>query len=417
MNSSTSNSDATAPGSETLSKATPRKLFLVIWLISFGGMALAMGGVRLYTEANNVSGATVLGRVVQALDALPQITQEPDDLVMAFGSSMTRAGFSARQFDRQLAEQGVPVKSFNFGFGGLNPYFQDYVARRIREAFEAEDRRLKLAIIELCPFQVTEARWNGAQEAIDSYFTILANQDELWQVVREDPARGIRLLNIHYLRDDISAEMVTWYFGQPLRGGRPRSGLPVDEEAAERRREVGETLSERFEQDYPDFPDDVDWHYPWQGAGTIPEERSAETRDLLAELYALGRTEQRMSDDRLHRINCCDIEELHFEETLIAAFVRMVKQFQMFSDQVEIVMLPRNEAWINYPPEGRQRLNALIERLEQETGLIVHDHQQLDVITPEMFSDTTHLTRYGGDVAYTQFLVETYGPMLAPVDP
>lgn len=404
MSSSTSNSE---------NRPRPKKIFLAIWLVSFGGMALAMGGVRLYTEMNNVSGATILGRAVQALEALPQITAEPDDLVLVFGSSMTEAGFSARQFDRQMAERGVAVKSFNFGFGGLNPYFQDFVARRIREAFQAEDRRLKLAVIEFCPFQVTEARWRGAQEIVDSYVTILSSSEELWQMAREDPARGARLLNIHYLRDDISAEMVTWYFGRPLRSGRPRSGLPVDEQAAERRREIIEVLNEQFEKDYPDFPDDVDWHYPWQGAGTIPDERSAETRERLAEFYALGRTRQRMEDDRLHRVNCCDIEEMHFEEVLIQAFVRMVKEFQQFSDQVEVIMLPRNEAWIHYPPAGRQRLDAVLERLESETGLEVRDYQQLDIITPEMFSDTTHLTRYEGDVAFTGFLADTYAPLLA----
>jgi hypothetical protein len=35
------------------------------------------------------------------------------------------------------------------------------------------------------------------------------------------------------------------------------------------------------------------------------------------------------------------------------------------------------------------------------------------VITPEMFSDTTHLARYQGDVPFTRFLAERYSPVLA----
>ena len=331
---------------------------------------------------------------------------------MVFGSSMTDAGFSPRRFDKLLAERGIEVKSFNFGFGGLNPFFQDYLSRRIREAFEEKDRRLDLALLEFCPFQVTEGRWRGAISAVDSFVPLLATGEEMWEIAKEDPTRGVRMLNIRYLRDGISAEMITHYLGGELRPPRPRSQLPPDEEARARMREIGGEFQRRMKEDYPDY-DGADWYYPWQGGGTIPEERSQETRDLVAEYFALERLPRSMENDKLNRIACCDIEELPFEELLVESYIRIVRNFQRFSNKVEVILLPRNTEWIHYSPEAQGRLNTVLRRIEEETGVTVRNFQELPEITTEMWSDTTHLARYSGDEAFTARLVEEYAPYLA----
>jgi hypothetical protein len=374
-------------------------------------MSAALAIVRFIGYLNDASAATILGRVIEARAALPRIVEEDKDLVMVFGSSMVQAGFSARQFDRQTAERGATAKSFNFGFGGLNPLFQDYLSRRIGEAFDDGDRRLKLAVLEFNPFQTTTSRYNGAVPVIDSFVTMLATPEEMWEILLDDPTRGILLLNIHYLRGGISAQMATNFFARPLRAPRPRSDLPEDEEAAERRQQLGEQLTAQFEKDYPDYSGE-NWHYGWQGAGTIPEERSAETHELFRQYYQSLRTPRRLDNDRIQRSTCCDIIEMHFEPVLVEAYIRIIKNFQQFSDRVEVIMLPRNTAWIQYPPEARARLQTVLDRIEKETGVKVQDFQTLDMITPEMFSDTTHLSRYAGDVAFTGFLVERYSEYL-----
>lgn len=394
MNSSTSNS---------------RKIYLKIFLVLTLGMAVSMVPVRLFTY--HAGAETVLDRVMEARAALPKIVAGEEDLVMVFGSSMTDAGFSARQFDRQLAERGVHVKSFNFGFGGLNPYFQDYLSRRVREAFEAGDKRLSLALIEFVPLQVTGARFNGALPVLDSFLNKVATPEELWQITLRDPKRGLSMFNIRYIRNNVSAEMITYFLGQPLHAPRPRSQLPRDKETTRRRREIGEQMQARLEEDFPDYKGE-DWVYEWQGSATLPEERSASTVELYKEYYATRRTPRRMENDKFNRIACCDIESLHFEEELIASFIRMVKNFQQFSDHVEVILLPRNTEWIQYSPEAAGRLAAVLQRVRDETGVTIRDYQLLEGITPEMFSDTTHLARYSGDVFFTSHLVEEYVPVL-----
>ena len=114
-----------------------------------------MGLVNLFFVAVDASADTIMGRVMESRRQLPIITEIEEPVVMVFGSSMVQAGFSPRQFDKEMAERDRQVKSFNFGFGGLNPFFQDFLSRRIQEEFAANDKRLALAVIEFNPFQTT----------------------------------------------------------------------------------------------------------------------------------------------------------------------------------------------------------------------------------------------------------------------
>lgn len=390
------------------STSSSRKMYLKILSAILLVATAAMGIINLIAYLNNATAENIMGRVVEARRALPKIINEEKDLVMVFGSSMVRAGFSPRHFDKEVNKTGKNIKSFNFGFGGLNPFFQDYLSRRIREAFQENDRRLKLAVIEFNPFQTTQTRWNRALPIVDSFLTMLARDQELWQITKKDPTRGIRLFNIKYIRNDISAEMITSYYGGAM-FPEDRSYMQDEpEEIIKARREYGDKLSELFDKEYPDFKGE-NWHYGWQGGGTIPEERSAETLDIFPKYYATFRNDVAMSNYRKRRIQSADIEGLNFEPVLVDSFIRIVENFKQISDQVEIVMLPRNTKWINYSNEAEARLTQTIAEIERSTGLKIISHQEINEVTPDMFSDATHLARYSGDVAYTNYLVKQYG--------
>ncbi|GJM09910.1 MAG: hypothetical protein DHS20C11_21860 [Lysobacteraceae bacterium] len=391
--------------------ATIRRHYFKVLLAIAIGMSLALGIVRFFTYVNNASADTFLGRVLESRDALPRIIEQPEDLVLFYGSSMVQAGFSPRQFDAAMAERGAQTKSFNFGFGGLNPLFQEIYARRIREAFEDNDRRLKLALIEFNPFQTTKTRRNRARSAEDSFTAILASPGELMQAVIDDPERGLRMLNIRYLRDGVSAEMITSFFGEPFQARRLRSELPRDEEADARAQELGEELGKRFEAEYPDYQGE-NWRWQWQGGGTIPEERPADTLALFEEYYEVTVTDYSQDNDRLSRIHTADIINLDFDPELVEAFIGIVENFKAISDNVEVVLLPKNTDWIQNPPEALDRMYAVMERIEQETGVRVRDFQEIEPVKNSYFSDTTHLNRYQGAVAFTQFLVDQYAGLI-----
>lgn len=404
MSSSTSSSDTVAGGS--------RSYYLRILLIILLGMAIALVLVRLFAAANGAGSDSLLGRVLQAQAAIPRIAAEEKDLVMVFGSSMVQAGFSPREFDRDTAELGADIKSFNFGFGGLNPLFQDYVTRRIADAFEAEDRRLKLTLIEFNPFQTTITRRQGAVALEDSYIALLASPSELFEIFLEDPTRGLRMLEIRYLRDGISAEMITTFFwAEPFQRPRESTTLVEEDGVEERLDEVVGKLNEQFEKEYPDY-DGSDWYYPWQGGGTIKAERSPETLEISEQYYKLTQTDYQMDADRLQRVQSADILDLNFDPELVEHFIAMVKNFQRVSDQVEVILLPKNTDWINNPPEALARQAAVLEHIRRETGVPVRDFQVIEPVTNSMFGDTTHLNRYQGAAAFTRFLAEEYADSL-----
>lgn len=404
MSSSISSSDVPVAGS--------RAIFARILFAILLGMGVALVLFRLFAIANGAGSQSLLGRVLEAQAAVPKIAAEKNDLVLFFGSSMVQAGFSPREFDAALQQRGIAVTSFNFGFGGLNPLFQDYLSRRIVEGFEAEDRRLKLVLIEFNPFQATITRRNRATALEESYIAMLASPAELWRITLENPRRGIRMFMIRYLRDGLSAEMITTFFwSEPFQPPDDANTDAEDEAARKRFGEVIEALGKKFDEEYPEY-DGSDWYYPWQGGGTIKAERSAETLTLFDEYYALIRSDSRMRDDRLSRIRTADIEALHFDPELVDAFIRIVQNFQRVADNVEIVMLPKNTDWIRNPADALERQAAAVERISRETGLPVRNFQQIGAVSNDMFSDTTHLNRYEGAVAFTMFLADEYAELL-----
>lgn len=406
MNSSTSNSNS----SSTLTM-TSQKIYAKAILGLGLCMAAAMGAINLLLDANDVNTQGVLGRVKEAQMALPKIIDEPNDLVMFYGSSMTRAGFSPRQFDRDLALQGKKITSFNFGFGGLNPYFQDLLSRRIVEQFKGGDRRLKLAMIEFNPFQTTQTRWNRAKPSVDSFLTMLASNDELLEIAKGDITRGVRLFNIKHVRNNISAQIITSYYGREIFPQAAWEKYRDDENTRSERKRLGALISEQFDKEYPDHVDEQ-WKYAWQGGGTIPEERSAETLEMFKQYYAVSQTDARMKNDRLSRIRSADIEELSFEPLLVESFIKSVKNFQKISDHVEVIILPKNSKWIHTSSDGQQRMQEVVKQIERETGVTIRNHQNIPEITPEMYRDTTHLSRYHGDVPYTKFLLKEFSELL-----
>lgn len=406
MNSSTSSSEQ---------MPTQRQIFLRIFLTILLGMGVAMGMVRGFTMAMGADAQELLGRVLEGQEGLKRLLVEDDkDLVMVFGSSMTDAGFGPREFDQHIADMGGSVSTWNFGFGGLNPMFQEFLARRFVDDFNAHDRRLKLLLIEFNPFQTTKTRRDRAVAIEEPYMSLLSSPAEIWERTLEDPASGLRIAEIRWLRDGVSAEAITTYFlAEPFQepAGELEPGIEEDEAVSDRIGEIGEAYFPMFEEEFPDFVD-CDWCYAWKGGNALRSERSEELGGLLAEYYSLVQSDYHMARDRLSRIRTADIEELDFDEDLVVAFIGMVNSFATISDNIEVFMLPKNDDWIKNPPEAQQRLLDVVARIERETGVRVRDFQKIDAVTNDMFSDTTHLNGLDGLESFTRFLAEEYGHLL-----
>ena len=125
----------------------------------------------------------LLGRVLEGQEGLKRLlVEDEDDLVMVFGSSMTRRRLSARASLTSTSRTWAAVfRPGTFGFGGLNPMFQEFLARRFVDDFNAHDRRLKLLLIEFNPFQTTKTRRNRAVAIEEPYMSLLSSPAEIWR--------------------------------------------------------------------------------------------------------------------------------------------------------------------------------------------------------------------------------------------
>jgi hypothetical protein len=373
-------------------------------------MTASMGLVRLVTYLNNASLDTYIGRMAEARAALPRIAQEEAEVVIFFGSSMVQTDISPRQFDEELSRKGIDVKSFNFGFGGLNPLFQEYLSRRINDSFLENEKRIALSLIEFNPFQATLVQRKRGDSLEDSLIPFLASDSELRDLLLDDPKRGIRLFVIRYLRGSVSAEMLTSFLA---RGLRPRqySDLVEDPEIIEKRRLLRRELPKQFAIDFPGR-EKTDWAYDWQGGYSLPQERSAASMELYRQYFETKLSKKLLENDLFVRVKTADIVGLHLDDELVSAFIRVVENLRDVSDRVDIALLPRNTDWIVYPPDAQARLDHAINRIENETGITVQNYQEIDSITPRLFDDTTHLASYTGRVVFTHFLADRYAPRL-----
>ena len=139
--------------------------------------------------------------------------------------------------------------------------FQEFLARRIVDDFNAHDRRLKLLLIEFSPFQTTKTRRNRARAIEEPYMSLLASPAEIRDQILEDPASGLRIAEIRYLRDGVSAEAITTYFfAEPFQEGSTDPGIEEDEAIEARIDELFEEYFPLYEEEFPGFAD-CDWCY------------------------------------------------------------------------------------------------------------------------------------------------------------
>ncbi len=349
-------------------------------------------------------------RALVMIDQLPNVAQDyPNQKkVMIFGTSMVQAGFEPYQFDAYFENRNMDVVSYNYGVGNLNPEFQQYITDHIRREMETNNESLDLVLLEFNPFQTTKARAVLGDFTRDQSEAELRTIGDLWNITLEDPNRGVRLFNIRYLRNGLSAELIT----SALTITNPNISEPTQEfrDAIRNRNELQGAFFD-ISPEARNFFGAV-WHEDLRGGRIDKRVLSPESIEALDAWSDGFRANSLMEADLQRRIIQGDILGLDFADHLVEAFINMVRDLDAVSENMEVVLLPRNTDWVIYTPEVQARLDALMERITNETGIPVRDFQDHPQITPEMFVDTTHLSFASGIDTYTRVLAETYTAVL-----
>ena len=111
------------------------------------------------------------------------------------------------------------------------------------------------------------------------------------------------------------------------------------------------------------------------------------------------------------------VEELRFDERLVADFIELVGEIAAVSERTEVVLMPVNHAWVKRSPAALERLREVVLRIARETGLPVLDFQSPPSLDASHFWDATHLTPSGGMRAFSVFLADHYAPsIIGPIE-
>lgn len=381
---------------------------------ALAAISVFCGVVLLYHLLIAVSGAVPIDlRPRQAIAFLEtlQATEPTKPRVMVFGTSLVQFGFDPNTFDRVAARSGVATESFNFGFPDQSaPEFQEIVSRRVRETLADARRPLDLTLVEFNPFQATRATRETRSFVADQNLANLASPRDLFGVLRESPTRGVRLFAIRYIRAGMSAEMYTTDLirrftepGPARRNDFEAAFATTLERAGAFRRAAGLNAPEART---------AEWDVATRGAALDRDRLSPDTRKKLAALMASMRNPALLQADLERRIREADILELRLDEAYLDAFVRTVENLAAVSRHVEIVLFPRNTAWVEYSPEARARLARATEQVREQAGVPLRNYQRTPRIQPRHFSDTTHLSLADGIGIMSALLAEEYAPLL-----
>ena len=131
---------------------------------------------------------------------------------------------------------------------------------------------------------------------------------------------------------------------------------------------------------------------------------STEARDLVVKISSQMRHPKAMEMDLQGRIQCCDIENLSFNDELIGDFLDTVETAKRFSQRVEIVLMPRNSDWVKLSPEGQRRLQQMLAHLARQSGVGIRNYQNHPAFDGDDFYDVTHLSMDQGRPLFSRVL-------------
>lgn len=383
--------------------------------ILLGGILIGSCVLLLFNGFFYITGISIMGnksRLYESLQNAPLVTSENIDKkkIIVLGSSVTQVSFSPYEFDRSLGKNGIQSLSYNYGFGGLNPTIQEAYSRRLIEQYQSgnPESKIDLTLIEFNPFQTTIARMKLDKFVEDQNLAQLMTPADIWKLTLEDPERGLLYFNIKYLRQSNSAGVLTAAFGffvNQVKGEKQTT-------EAEKYYAALNTLEDKYEvereKEIPGNYNRGRWVPSLNGGRMNIHGLSLETFDLLKEVEEKKRDPIRMQDFRKGRIECCDIEQLRFNQDLVESFIILVNNFKAVSKNVQIILYPRQLGLIKYSEETQNRLNQTLEYIAEKTGVPVANFQLEPQIKDEHFVDASHLTISTGTVIFSEIMANYY---------
>ena len=392
--------------------SSSRKTALYTMLIAAVTLLPAMGLVNWLTRSAESNAGDIFGiqRIRSVTNALDYMAATEGNTALFIGSSLVKDGFSPRIFDQAVkAANGARVTSFNVGMGNMKPTYQKLLVQRMAEAYAGQHSKARLTLLEFNPFLVTDARQAFRPFMTEQIQAVLMSPRQVTKTLWEDPERFARLLSIKYLRHGVSAEAITG--GIRFMVNQAQAQAPMLEQLTEDQLDhiqqlaaFRNQLNQYIRQQHPVTYKSHVWNPVTQGGLIDMMDLSAEARDLVVKISSQMRHPKAMEMDLQGRIQCCDIENLSFNDELIGDFLDTVETAKRFSQRVEIVLMPRNSDWVKLSPEGQRRLQQMLAHLARQSGVGIRNYQNHPAFDGDDFYDVTHLSMDQGRPLFSRVL-------------
>jgi hypothetical protein len=338
------------------------------------------------------------GRRRSAAHNMDEVLAEHADsnVVVVVGSSSIQRGFSPDAFDERLESHwNQPVSSFNYGFPALSSENQNYLC----QSLVASGTKISVAVIEV-NFNVLSARTAQLAAEEPAREEVVLRTRSLFQppgsMLRQtftDPELGMRLLSYRYLYDGLTPAALSRrigkrYFGRPdwwPWGPEEQPPMPFDAVVEEAYGEL--------------------WVRELRGG--VPYDlllSTPSTRGAMEFFKANIRPD--FEADRAYMVHEYDaIEYNAFDEGRVSALVRTLKMMRKHADITLGVVSPEDREVMKREPAALARMQALLQRLRQESGVPIVDFGGHTGFTYDDFADANHLGPIGVP-KYSQLLAD-----------
>ncbi|MCG8669213.1 MAG: hypothetical protein MI867_07340 [Pseudomonadales bacterium] len=359
---------------------------------------------------NNAGDVFGVQRIRSTLNALPIIAESTKETVLVFGSSLVKDGFSPRYFDETVNRNTtLDIQSFNIGLGNMNPAYQKLLAKRIKETLAQHDKRLSVSLIEFNPFLATKKREQFRPFLKEQVTALLMSDAELLKLAEDDIELFARMAATKYLRNGVSAEAITGGLKTIIDSAQSQAPLAAqfDDEYLQvlaERKALYRKLSQAINKAQPTTKKSHIWNPNTQGGLIDMIDLPIEDHELVSSLTQNMQYPKTLQFDLQSRINCCDILELGFSDSLLSDFESVIEEFQSFSDKVEVVLMPRNKDIVKPSPKTEEKLNQLLANISEKLGIKIRNYQTHPKFDATMFYDATHLSMDKGRLAFSELL-------------
>ncbi|WP_290577619.1 hypothetical protein [Ketobacter sp.] len=394
------------------STSSSRRMALYTMLIAAVTLLPAMGLVNWLTRSAEAGAGDIFGiqRIRSVIDSLDYMAATEGNTLLFIGSSLVKDGFSPRIFDATVQSvANKEVTSFNVGMGNMKPSYLKLLVQRIADTYAAQGRRADVVLLEFNPFLVTQAREQFRPFMTEQVQAMLMSPQQVGATFWQDPERFARLVSIKYLRHGVSAEAITG--GLRFLVGQAQAQAPLMAQLTEDQlnhlqqlAEFRSRLNQYIREEQPISGKSHVWNPVTQGGLIDMMDLSPQAQEVAAEISRQMRHPKAMAMDLQSRIQCCDIENLTFNDKLVGEFLDTVDSARRFSDRVEIVLLPRNRQWVQLSPAGQARLQALLQQLQQRTGVTIRNYQEHGAFDGSDFYDVSHLSMDKGRPLFSSVL-------------